>query len=427
MKNILKKISLRFQSEGFHKTALYACGIGSALMLSIVIRLKKKFDLKLRLPCLLEQNRRIWLNAPSYKYLHLRQRTLDYIATNEKPEINVGAYSYKPGGPPLLYSSSFAVLTRHLYNDLDTLTLGERAQWISYIQSFQSDDGFFRDPSLDIPSFTNVYWWGWPHMTLIVLMALNAIGGIAQKRFQIIDPFRKKGRMEDWLETRNWKNEPASVSNEIQNYATLLQYARDFQDEVWCEDVLKEMYDWLDRHQDPQTGLWGSEFNTPQLLSYGVQTGYHLWLLYFYDRRPIQYLEQIVDSCLATQNKLGGFGEPLNSSACEDIDTIDPLVRLYFAIDYRRDDILKALEKALPWVMVNINENGGWVFRRYESFQYGHPLMQANENESSMFPTWFRTLSLAYLSKVLSSKPIADIEWRFLKSSGLQFWFEPDK
>ena len=137
-------------------------------------------------------------------------------------------------------------------------------------------------------------------------------------------------------------------------------------------------------------------------------------------------MERIVDSCLATQNRLGGFGVPLNSSACEDIDCIDPLSRLYIETDYRREDIHNALEKALPWVLVNVNPDGGSVFRRHESFKYGHDLMSTRANESSMFATWFRTLSLAYLGQVLSDRPVAGVVWHFLGCPGLQFWSRDD-
>ena len=69
---------------------------------------------------------------------------------------------------------------------------------------------------------------------------------------------------------------------------------------------------------------------------------------------------------------LGGFGVPRNSSACENIDSTDPLARLYFMTDYRRDEICSALKKAFFWVLVNVNPDGGWVFRRGEEFCYGH-------------------------------------------------------
>ena len=118
----------------------------------------------------------------------------------------------------------------------------------------------------------------------------------------------------------------------------------------------------------------------------------------------------------------GGFGYKLNSSACEDIDSIDPLVRLSLTTDYRKEDIHKALEKALNWVLANFNPDGGWVFRRGEGFRYEHDLMWAHNHQSSMFPTWFRSLSLAYISKVLVDHPVAKYEWKLIKCPGHQFW-----
>jgi hypothetical protein len=133
-------------------------------------------------------------------------------------------------------------------------------------------------------------------------------------------------------------------------------------------------------------------------------------------------VDKIIDSCLVTQNRLGGFGVPLNSSACEDIDSIDSLVRLSFITDYRKEDIRKSLEKAIIWVLTNLNADGGWVFRRGEGFRYGHDLMWARTDQSSMFPTWFRTLSLAYISKVLPHNSVTALTWQFIRCPGLQFW-----
>jgi hypothetical protein len=103
-----------------------------------------------------------------------------------------------------------------------------------------------------------------------------------------------------------------------------------------------------------RTGLWGSlDTAQPRELSRAVQGAYHFWLLYFYDHVPIPYPERVIDSCLATQNARGGFGQGVHtgsdreSSACEDIDSIDPLVRLTRATDYRRDDVRMALERGL--------------------------------------------------------------------------------
>lgn len=398
----------------------------SSRAISIHKKASHIYYLNVTLPKLVKVALERWWSASQADYFSLRNKTLKYITSNRVSDNRVGAYSYCLGGSPLLYASCYAALTRHLYGDLDSLSASERAEWIKYIQGYQCDDGLFRDSLIDVPLAEEIDWWGWRHLTLHVLMTLTALGGVTQKPFKLLDCFRKPGEMDKWLGSRNWKDDPASVSNEVQNCATLLQYERDYRDAYWCGDALEELYHWLDSHQDPRTGLWGNSFDTPWSLSNGVQAGYHFWLLYFYDKRPINYVERIIDSCLATQNSLGGFGVPLNSSACEDIDSIDPLVRLYFITDYRRDDIRRALKKALYWEMVNINPNGGSVFRRGESFRYGHELMTTRNDESGMFPTWFRTLSLAYLGQVLLDERVSAIKWRFLQCPGMQFWVDDD-
>lgn len=357
---------------------------------------------------------------------NLRNRTLQYVDANRRSDLGPGAYSFQIAGQPLLYASAYAALTRHLYGDLQTLSASDRLEWIAYIQKHQSDDGLFRDPAIACEKAETMDWWGWRHMTLHVLMALAALGGTASKPFRVVDRFRRRGHMAQWLETRDWRTSAVFVSNEVQNFGTILQYVRDFQGETWCDDALNEMYNWLDGHQDARTGYWGYGEATPYERSQGVQTGYHLWCLYFYDKRPVQHAERIIDSCLATQNRIGGYGVTFNSSACEDIDSIDPLVRLCFESDYRRDDILASLEKAMAWVLVNRNaSDGGWVFRRHQAYDIPpHEAMCVAKDESSMAYTWFRTLSLAYLARALPDSPIATRHWHFDLFPGLQFWPE---
>ena len=353
----------------------------------------------------------------------IRKRTLNYIESMRIKKSTYGQYKYSQSQTePVLYASLYAALTRHLYRDLEELSDKQREGWIDYIQSHQTDDGLFKDNLIENEIASTADWWGWRHLTLHAIMALAAFDATAEKRFKLLEPFKDHKFVNEWLESRNWRNDPAGVSNEIQNYTTLLQYARDFQNEKWAGDAVKWILDWLDENQDPETGLWGNRFDTPYFLSIGVQTGYHLWLLYFYDKRLIKYVDRIVDSVLKSQNSLGGFGVAFNSSACEDIDSIDPLVRLYFYTDYRREDIKKVLQKALPWVLTNMNEDGGFVFRRFESFKYGHEKMYSRAEESAMFPTWFRTLSLAYLSKILPNSVIGKFNWQFLRCPGMQFW-----
>lgn len=90
--------------------------------------------------------------------------------------------------------------------------------------------------------------------------------------------------------------------------------------------------------------------------------------------------------------------------------------------DHSHDKVQDALMWALPWILTNMNEDGGFVFRRLESFKYGHEKMYSKAEESAMFPTWFRTLSLAYIGKVLPDSMVGKFDWQILKCPGHQLW-----
>jgi prenyltransferase beta subunit len=334
-------------------------------------------------------------------------------------------YFSASGQKPILYASVFSVLTYSLYGLLEKMEPDTKKQWAEFIKSYQSDDGLFRDPVIDCSLANTCSWWGWEHLTLHALMALTALGQTATKELTFVKKFYNPAFLTRWLDTRNWDTEPANVSNEVQNVGVALQYARDFHQDSYAQKALDVMFEWLDSHQNSENGSWGnyqSILDYKGRLSQIAQTGYHIWLLYFYDNRPLKYSSQIIDLLLQTQNKTGGFGVSLNSSACEDIDSIDPLIRLMNITDYRKEDILKALERALPWVLVNRNSDGGWVFRRSEPAQIGPKEgWSAKVDESAMFPTWFRTLTLAYLSRALPDAFTVQNDFYFIKCPGHEF------
>jgi len=358
------------------------------------------------------------------KIADIRTRTLTYIERMRVHQGLCGSYRYAESqSTPVLYASTYAAMTRHLYSDLIGLPDDDREQWLRYFARHQDEDGLFKDPQVENKLAETEDWWGWRHLTLQVAVSVTALGGVVPRPFTFLEPFFDPDVLISWLESRDWKRRPDFVSNEVQNIGTLLQYSSDFHNDKWAGQGVECLLDWLEARQDPCTGFWAVPYDTPTLLSRGLQTGYHLWLLFFYDQRPLRYVERIIDNTLATQNRLGGFGVALNSNACEDIDSIDPLARLSMMTDYRRDEVQAALKRALPWVLINMNDDGGFVFQRGEPFIYGHDRMSSKAEESAMFPTWFRTLSLAYLSKALPDSFLGNFNWQFPRCPGLQFWY----
>jgi len=331
---------------------------------------------------------------------------------------------------PVLYSLIYAIMTGDLLSKKNI----DESEKINYINSFQDEgDGLFKDNDLESSDAVELDWWGWRHLAVHLISALTALDSKTKYPFKFLNFLYSKGNTRKWLESLNWTDGSSHTSNAVMNYGACLQYNRDFWGISEANDSLLEMFDFLDEIQDKKTGLWGGPFKSNQnKLSQMQQTAYHLWILYFYDMRSINYMKNAIDSCLELQNEYGGFGPGHNigrasnpfSSACEDIDCIDPLARFYFMINYRKRDIEVSLRKTIPWILYNQNKDSGFVFRREEKLVYGHQLMMSKKNKSNMFATWFRTLSLAYISKVLPKESIFnDIKFNLNnKCPGYQFW-----
>lgn len=357
-------------------------------------------------------------------------RFIDRMRVGDLP----GRYRYSAGAAQAtLYSSTYAAMTRHLYRDLDTLTVAQRRQWVDYLQSHQDDDGLFRDPVIYDQGWYkgDPEWCGRRHLSCHVVTALTCLGEVAAKPMRFLDPLLPPGALVRWLEGLAWAERPDFVGNEVLNVGTLMQYARDFQGNTRCAAAIRTMLAWMNAHfLDPRTGLWGRlDTLKPRELSRAVMGAYHFWLLYFYDRQPIPFAQRAVDACLATQNACGGFGQGVHtssdrqSSACEDIDSIDPLVRLVPSNPaYRRDDIRAALRRGCAEVLRAQAPDGGWWFVRGKAFTYGHEQLAAGAAEGAMFPTWFRTLSLAYLAQALPDSVVGRFAWQFSDCPGIQFW-----
>ena len=103
-----------------------------------------------------------------------------------------------------------------------------------------------------------------------------------------------------------------------------------------------------------------------------------------------------------SQNSFGGFGEKLNSSACEDIDALDILIYLSKQTNHKRKETNISIRRALIFILSNQNDDGGFVFRRDEPFWYGHNDMYSDSNVSALFPTWFRTHCIANICQYLN-------------------------
>jgi hypothetical protein len=340
--------------------------------------------------------------------------------------LDPSAVAYLPGRTtPLVYSAVYRLFLVALIHGTESQSKERVMPLLLTVADAQDpDDGLFKESVAAECNDDNDDSWGWRHLSAQAVNALTLFGERARHPLTFVHELCSGDRVETWLDGLDWTVDAAATSNRVMNYGVALQYERDFMANSMAGSALARMFAWLDAHHNPNTGTWGSHPSTKKGLSMAVQTAYHMWVMYFYDSRPVPSLNAAIDSCLATQTNRGGFGYQRNTSACEDIDSIQPLAWFSRQTDYRHADVLAALERAWTWTLANQMDDGGFVFRIGEPFVYGNcPLFRSESNQGAMFPTWFRLLALAYVRQALgNSHTSRDVVLHLSRSPGYQSW-----
>ena len=342
-----------------------------------------------------------------FNFKEFKVNLLKYI---KSLQINQSHFLYKYSisrDKPTLYASVFVLMTLSLLYEVDKLSDQEKEDWQKYFDSFQSEiDGLYYDPVLENNIFYDSDWWGARHLALLIVTASTQIGYRPKFPFLFLKEYYKLESIDRLLNQVDWEN-PTShsndIDNKIMNIGCLLQYQRDFRDDKYAADSVEYLKKQLKIKINSKTGIWGSwDVENSQQLSRMVQFAYHILVIFFYDSDYDFDSEKIVKLVLKTKNEYNGFGVNLNSSACEDIDSIDILIRLSkYCTLTTQSKIQEQIRKSFQWVLLNQQEDGGFVFRINQEFTYGSIETSSKKNESAIFPTWFRTLSIAYMSNYL--------------------------
>jgi hypothetical protein len=342
-------------------------------------------------------------SAINFDFEKIKNETLSFVK-NMRVNDSFVKYKFAPSQQKEnIYSSVYACLIYDMYGEIEKLTDAQKQEWVDYFDSFQNpNDGLWYDTNLKNQHYDDSDWWGARHLAIHMIAGYTALGSKPKYKISYVEKYYDKSYLYSWLGSFDWNgffDHSNDVDNKIMNIAVIMQYNRDFFDDMEAREAMNNLYDYLDSKVNPLTGMWGKcDIKNPFELSRSVQFAYHLLMPYFYDKREVLYKEKILNLTLKTQNKLGGYGQKLNSSACEDIDSVDLLIHLS---DSHNIEVKQSLKKAFAWILSNQNSDGGFVFRRNEPMWYGHEIMTAKINESHLFASWFRTMSIAKVSNYL--------------------------
>lgn len=325
------------------------------------------------------------------------------------------AFASKPNGPETLYGSTFACMLYAYLGRLDELTADEREAWAAYLNSWQDGEtGLFIGPELvasELSSPNHSYEHIAHHLAAHVLPALDLLGAKPLVPLIFAYPYMEQRFLAGWLAARDF-SDAWLEGNNLLFIGQFLLHLRDVENHPAAGAALKQYLDWLDEHQDPATGLWGSDGAcSNEIALYG---GYHQLLVYYYENHPVNYPQQLIDVALSLQHADGSFTPWGGGGACEDVDAVDILVNMYKQVPYRRPEIRLALRRALPHILSMQMKDGGFLYSANKPFIHmGIQKTASDANESNLFATWFRIHTLALMGEVLTDEPTGQLTWGF--------------
>lgn len=378
---------------------------------------------------------------------------------------SVWAYRMNKGADATVFTSCFAVYIHYLFNNLRNLSAEERSEWLNYLLSFQNEKtGLFIDPEAKerIVDPTHDEEHLNRQLTTFCLSAIEALGGKPNYPLRFLDVWKDEAPLTSWLDNLDWDN-PWNCGNKVMFLAICFAYNYEHFGDEKSREALNVWFDWMDKHQNPKTGFWGTSRDSDYFV--GMGGFYHQFLIYEYFDREVQYAEQIVDRMLFLQQPDGLYFPGQGGGSCDDIDAIAPLVHFYHKYDYRRDDIRASLRRSLSAILENQNSDGGFcwsnrrklklseywglitsifrhgdpyywyiinrrgirshmkkILRNFSTIRRGWTRSERTLWDSSLFDTWFRCLAIAEICTVLTDEPYASLDWQFLSTPGLG-WF----
>lgn len=246
---------------------------------------------------------------------------------------------------------------------------------------------------------------------------LYGLGERPKYRFAFYDTFLKEGMMTNYMENiMPWDIAPMGAGNMVDHGATMMKINIGTFEQEEYKNVLDEMYEWLSKNQDEETGLWGN------LKAQGkngiIQAGYHLMRgTYFDDRKTFQYPDRIIDTTLSNLQEMDIFSNG-NGEGCHDMDHFVLLERCLNVSDgYRIEEAKLVAEKRLEDLVSQKKPDGGFSFEAKGAItNHNRYDVSAGLSESDLVGTVFYLETIYRIYKILNIKPT----WNSSLSHGIK-------
>lgn len=333
----------------------------------------------------------------------LRKGVLGWLQLQRVSGESIGSYRMSERLLPTLLSSCYAARTRQLAGELGSLTSVELSSWVDDINAAQDPTtGWYDDPKL--PNLVRDALKKDEQERKATLVActyegltlIESLGGRPRYPLRFLERYESLADLRDWLEKRNWKTKQSGCDIlylAFPHVSCAFPNAKRFSTE-W----ISALFVWLEERQDPETGYWGTLKGAP--LQSAFTGAFHIYHLYYVTRRPIRFMERIIDTTLSLQRQDGHVGGPVNfphetAGVCADLDFGNVLVNLSLRTQYRKGDIHAACQNLVRATLDCLNPDGGFCDRRDASTFLSPtylrlPSWQMEAGQSNVMATAFR-------------------------------------
>ena len=270
-----------------------------------------------------------------------------------------GGFRFASHQPATLMATAYCVLGLELTRGLAQLSTPQREAIISFLMAGLQPDGSFRDPLFrpeDILSKQHNLAYFQEETTTMCQQALDALAAPPPPLRDWDSDWRTAKGIVSYFESLSWRN-PWLDSNPVMFVLGQLCHDVERHQQPELLKIVDVALDCLDAHQSSETGLWQGPYEVS--LTNAMAATFHFTFYYGYRHRPLQYVERIIDSCLALQESHGLFSGNAIGQTCLDYDALDLLAKASLATDYRSTDVEEATMRAYDALLELYNPADG--------------------------------------------------------------------
>ncbi len=389
-------------------------------------------------------------------YEIIRSRVINWVYSLE---LSKAQFKMSIDSDSTIYTTCFALFIFDLFNKVNDWSQKEKNYWIRKIISHQDEKtGYFIPDNykgkLDSKPVQQ--------LTCFCLSALSILEASPRYELVFLKKWSTPGKICSYLSRIGSFNGLSTTGNMAMFLAIFLTY----QYEKYKNHNIKKCIDyWFylhDKMQNQSTGFWGNSLKNRYYA--GFQNAFHQFVIYNYWRRPIHNYTKIVDIVLSLRDHDGHFGIIPGGGGCYDYDATDILIHCGYKMNYRKSTVLSSLHKLLEAIISEQNDDGGfcesvqrpsslknmfnpyamrfcfWGRNHYVWYYRLRSTINASRkkkaiiqdhwttkgrmwNQSDLWNTWFRCLTIAEIDRIFSNSDI-ESKWKFQKCIGLGYFPE---